>query len=114
MADEDDTQMSVSRRTHARSSRRGKRVISQREAHALLATVNRLRAVLEAQRNAWIREWPDGAIHLVEIGVGETLDAAELATIVTARKLRHAVVVTTTNNRLQLYAMQLLSKAEQP
>jgi hypothetical protein len=100
----------ASRRTRARS----KRHISQREAHALLATVNRLRRVLEEQRNAWIREWPDGAIHLVEIGVGESLDDAELATITTARKLRHAVLVTVTNGKLQLYAMELMAKKDQP
>lgn len=104
----------ASRRTRARSSRHGKRVISQREAHALLATVNRLRAVLDEQRNAYIREWPDGAVHLVEIGVGETLDAADMATIVTARKLRHAVVVTVTNGKAQLYAMELMAKKDQP
>jgi hypothetical protein len=105
--------MSASRRTRARS-RRTKRHISQSEAHRLLATVNRLRQVLEDQRNAWIREWPDSAIHLVEIGVGESLDAADVATIATARKLRHAVVVTVTNGKLQLYAMELMAKKDQP
>jgi hypothetical protein len=82
-----------------------RRHISQHEAHRLLHTVNELRSVLEKQRNQWTKEWPE-AIHLGTIEVTPT----DHAKISTARRLRHAVVLTLANGAgpyVELYASAL-------
>lgn len=76
-------------------------VISQREARRLRAEVKRLRQLIEAQRFAW-REWPDG-IYLGEMQP----DAETMACVRTARRLDHAVVVTTDGDRVRLHAVRL-------
>lgn len=80
--------------------------ISQREAKRLQQRVREVEAVLNLQRNAWNNAWPM-AVHLETIRV----DSDTYRSCLTARKLNHAVVVTTANyNQIALYAMELMAK----
>lgn len=83
--------------------------ISQREARRLRKRLGELERAELQRRNAWANGWP-GGVHL-----GATLPSDELrGAIKTARKLRHAVVATVTDNGMvQFYALPLAPQ-EQP
>lgn len=77
--------------------------ITQTEAHALKRRVAELEKVLNNQRNAWVREWPEG-VHLGSLQVSDTL----YATLMVARKLKHAVVITLVNrNYIDFHALPI-------
>lgn len=77
--------------------------ISQREARRLRKRVEQLERDERDRRSAYVSSWP-GGVNIDSF----TIDEASFAKIDTARKLSHAVVVTT-DNRLQLrfYALPL-------
>jgi len=80
--------------------------ISQAEARALKRKVAELEQVLKTQRDAWLREWPNG-IHLDSIQVSDAL----YGKLHVARKLKHAVVVTLINrNFVEFYACEIGGK----
>ena len=66
--------------------------ISQREARRLRKRVYELEQQESQRRNSWVAEWPN-SIHVANIP-GDKVDRSIGAAIRTARKLRHAVVVT--------------------
>lgn len=77
--------------------------ISQREARRLRTEVKRLQELLLRQRNQWAYEFPEGTWLL-----SVTLTEAQAATLKTARKLSHAVVVTMPNqNTADFFGMPL-------
>jgi hypothetical protein len=79
--------------------------ISQREARRLRKRVEELEAMEDKRRMAWRSEYP-GGVFLEGIAVQPWTYAA----LKTARKLGHAVVVTTNGeNTLQFYALPLSS-----
>ena len=75
--------------------------ISQHEARALRRRVNELETVLDRQRNAWALEWP-GGVHITSLVHNDTA-----ALVMLARKLGHAVVVTTYRGELQFRALPI-------
>lgn len=82
-----------------------RRQFSQREARHLQQQVVRLENQSANQRNAWIQEWP-GGIHLGSIAI----DPTQFATVKTARRLGHAVVLTISSSEtVELYAIRLTS-----
>lgn len=84
--------------------------ISQREAHALKRRVEELQAAERQRISAWSSEWPRG-VHLSNVLMSEGTSICR--EVLTARKLRHAVVVVpaaTGNSReLSLIAVPLES-----
>jgi hypothetical protein len=78
-------------------------MISQREARRLKKQVTLLKSELNRQRNAWIRDWPNG-VNIASLDIPTDSYTA----IHTARKLSHAVVVTTDRaNCINFYALKL-------
>ena len=75
--------------------------ISQREARALRKRVAELETVLDRQRNAWRAEWPNG-VNIATVSHHETAVVAHVA-----RKLGHAVVVTTDGDVLRFFALPI-------
>lgn len=82
-----------------------KKIISQREAQALRRRVQQLEEAEDRRRNAWAKTWP-GGVHLTTLRIGFGSVVRE---VLTARKLRHAVVVIPNegNDTLDLYALPL-------
>lgn len=78
-------------------------MISQREARRLQKQVRHLHTVLDLQRRAWGDEWPDGGVNIGRLSADTQLQVA----VETARKLRHAVVVTVSDGRLLFHALPL-------
>lgn len=78
--------------------------ISQREAQRLQKRVRELQAMEDKRRNSWVADYP-GGVNIVNI-VG---DSTCRAVVSTARKLGHAVVVTSNGDSLQFYALPLRS-----
>lgn len=79
--------------------------ISQREARRLRKRVEELEELEDKRRQAWKSEYP-GGVFLEGISV----QAWTYASLRTARKLGHAVVVTTNgDNSIQFYALPLRS-----
>lgn len=77
--------------------------ISQREARRLKRRVEQLERAECDRRSAYVSEWP-GGVNIDSFSV----DAASFAKIETARKLSHAVVVTTDHtSQLRFYALPL-------
>lgn len=81
--------------------------ISQREARRLRKRVEELERERDQQRNAWATDY-FGGTHIATLDV-ENL-TAELSAINTARRLRHAVVVTTDGPRIRFHALPLPSR----
>lgn len=82
--------------------------ISQREARALRKRVQELEGIIDRQRFAWATNWPGGT-HLGSVNYGEP--NVLVAAARTARRLKHAVVVTCDDdNRMELYALPLGSR----
>lgn len=80
--------------------------ISQREARRLRKQVAELQAMEEKRRRSWNSDYP-GGINLVNISVADK--PWLIATIKTARKLGHAVVVTSNgDSELQFYGLPLV------
>jgi len=75
--------------------------ISQREARALRKRVAELETEIGRQRNAWSAEWPRG-IDIARIAYHETAVIVHVA-----RKLGHAVVVTTDGDTLRFFALPI-------
>lgn len=75
--------------------------ISQREARALRKRVAELELTLQRQRNAWRQDYP-GGIDIARIAHHETAVIAHVA-----RKLGHAVVVTTDGDTLRFFALPI-------
>jgi hypothetical protein len=86
-----------------------RKTITQTEARRLQQRVRQLEDMLGKQRNAYVRDWPDG-IHLGSIAMNER--PRLLGGIETARKLKHAIVVTTDNLSLNVYAVPLAKVPE--
>lgn len=81
--------------------------ISQREARRLRKRVEELETLEERRRQAWKSEYP-GGVFLEGIVVQPWTYAA----MKTARKLGHAVVITTNGeNTIQFYALPLASQS---
>jgi hypothetical protein len=82
-----------------------RRVISQDEAHRLAKRVTELEDILDTQKDAFIRDFPEGVYIATIEGVGDGVRCC----VMTARKLGHAVVVTNKYNDkdLNLYALPL-------
>lgn len=77
--------------------------ISQREARRLKKRVDELEDLENKRRSRWHLDYP-GGVNLVNIAVTAEVHAA----LKTARKLAHAVVVTTNGeNTVQFYALPL-------
>ena len=85
------------------------KIISQREARRARKELEQLRNQERARRNAWTMEWPRG-VHLCDLVVSQE----EWAQVSTARKLKHAVVITHVVGEgalhLRLYALPLSEK----
>lgn len=80
--------------------------ISQREARRLRKRVEELEALEDRRRQAWKSEYP-GGVFLEGISV----QPWTYATVKTACKLGHAVVITTNGeNAIQFYALPLASQ----
>lgn len=79
--------------------------ISQREALALKKRVRELELQIDRQRNAWVMDWV-GGVHVATLAHHETALVVHMA-----RKLKHAVVVTTDGDNLRLFALPLGSNA---
>lgn len=79
--------------------------ITQREARRLRATAQRLETVLQEQRRSWVKEWPDNGVLVATLDLAN--QPGSLASIRTARKLRHAVVVTVDGNNVHFHALPL-------
>lgn len=78
--------------------------ISQRDAIALQKRVSALEAMQNAQRSAWVCDYPGGT----RIGTLRIERDYTAGRIEAARMLGHAVVVTERNNgELQLYALPI-------
>lgn len=78
-------------------------MISQREARRLRKRVEALEARQREQMRSWSSEYP-GGVHLDSIEVSP----AEYAIVATARKLGHAVVLTTDKqNWVRVYGIRL-------
>ena len=76
---------------------------TQSEARRLEAQVRGLTQILNQQKDSWASDWPDSTrITDVIIGNERVLGAIE-----TARKLKHAVVVTVEGQRLIFHACEL-------
>ncbi|MFK2876947.1 hypothetical protein [Rhodanobacter hydrolyticus] len=80
--------------------------ISQREARALKRRVAQLEAAEDRRRNCYAFDWPGGT-HIGSLSA----DAASLAKVDIARRLKHAVVCTAVNGIIQLYALPISTKA---
>jgi hypothetical protein len=79
--------------------------ISQREARRLKRRVYELEREEDQRRNAWTQEWPHG-VHIGETKF--TADSGLIGAIRTARKLKHAVVVSCDENGLvRFHALSL-------
>lgn len=77
--------------------------ISQREAHRLKRRIAELEGIQRKQRNLWWSDWPSGIV-LSRLKVSDST----YAEIKTARKLKHAVVVTVENdNTIAFFAAAL-------
>lgn len=76
--------------------------ISEVEAARLKARVAELEALVESQRATWSSDWP-GGVHVYTT----TCEAENMATatIKTARRLGHAVVVVDSGRELRFYAL---------
>lgn len=81
--------------------------ISQREARRLRKEVMRLNAVLSKQQNDWSEDWPGGT-HICTIF---QLPELVMASIRTARRLNHAVVVVDVRDEVNVYALPISSCA---
>lgn len=75
--------------------------ISQRETRELQRRLARLESQVEQQRNAWNSSWP-GGVSIATVSHHETALVAQ-----TARKLGHAVVVTTDGDTLRFFALPI-------
>jgi hypothetical protein len=64
-------------------------MISQREARRLHKRVEELERVLRTQRNNWAGDWIPGWVHIDSL----SLAGEDWATVKTARKLGHAVII---------------------
>jgi hypothetical protein len=85
-----------------------RRKISQVEAWNLLHKCQRLEADENRRRHAWAKDWPNGT-HIGSIN-GDP-DGGIVAAIKTARKLRHAVIVTVQDNgTIAFIAMPLVTQ----
>lgn len=82
--------------------------ISQREAWQLRRRVRELALAESTRRGAWVSDWPDGT-HLGDVELVETHHMP--SKILTARKLKHAVVVTVDGQRMRFYALPLAQEA---
>lgn len=83
--------------------------ISQREARALRRRVRELEEVERQRRMTWSSRYPGGT-HFRSLAIAD----APYVAIATARKLGHAVVVTTdTSNTLHFYALPSLPEPPQ-
>lgn len=78
-------------------------MISQREAHRLRREVERMSSVFDAMLRNWRGEWPDATV----IGRVENAGCEVLAIVETARRLKHAVVVTRQGRDLVFYGSEL-------
>ena len=76
--------------------------ITQAEAHALQNKVKGLERLINDQRSAWGREWPDGTMIVSDLKV----DPATYSAVRTARLLKHAVVVQEYDGILHFHAME--------
>lgn len=74
--------------------------ISQREARRLRKRVEELERQIRLRNNAWATEYP-GGVHIATVVGSDTVATA----VLTARKLRHAVVVTNEGTTLRFYAL---------
>lgn len=82
-----------------------RQAISQREARALRAEVQRLREHIEQQRNRWMRTFPGGT-HIASINYANDREFTP-AVIANSRLLGHAVVCTTDGAQVRFYALPL-------
>lgn len=80
--------------------------ISQREARRMKKRLAELEQMEERRRNAWRTDYP-GGVNLVNISLADR--PWVIATVKTARKLGHAVVVTSNGDaELQFYGLPLV------
>lgn len=77
-------------------------VISQNEAYRMKRELSEHAAASEAQRRAWLRDWPN-SVHLGSLTPGPNV----LAIVNTARRLGHAVAVTISGDEMLLYGSKL-------
>ena len=84
------------------------KVITQREARRNRAELKRLKGYLEQLRRAWISEWPKNCLFIGRTSV----DVATAARLETARRLRHAVVVSVDGTDLTFWADPVQAEKE--
>jgi hypothetical protein len=76
--------------------------ISQRQAREYRAKWMRLSKEIDDQRRSWVRDWPGSTtIHTL------TVDSVTAAKVETARRLKHAVVVTSRGSDLVFWATEI-------
>jgi hypothetical protein len=79
--------------------------ISQREARRLRKKAFAYESQERARNNAWAQEWPNG-VHIGQLDISQS--AKVVGSILTSRKLGHAVVATITNaGTLNFHAVKL-------
>lgn len=79
-------------------------VISQREARRLKKRVEELEYLLENERRIWGAEYP-GGVHIATAAYGK--DSTVNMAVMTARKLKHAVVAIADDTSIRLHALPL-------
>lgn len=83
-----------------------RKIISQREAHALRRRVAELEAAEDRRRDRYAQYCP-GGVHIGTLAVSPE----NYAKAYTARRLAHAVVCVTQNGAIELYALPLSTEA---
>ena len=78
--------------------------ISQREARRLKKRVQELECMLQRERSVWGAEYP-GGVHVASAGYGK--DSTVNMAVMTARKLKHAVVAIADDTVIRFYALPL-------
>jgi hypothetical protein len=76
---------------------------TQSEANRLAAQVKGLTDILNQQKNSWSSDWPDST-RIADLVIG---NERVIGAIDTARKLKHAVVVTVSGQTLIFHACEL-------
>lgn len=85
-------------------------IISQREARKLRKQVAEFERREWERGNAWCVEWPNG-VNIGQVNLAPADFGRIVGAILTARKLKHAVVATVTENGLlNLHALPLAGK----